>query len=94
MNENKDEFEMIPIDLLIYSGRNPRQEMKAIEEFAENIKQYGIIEPITVRPKEDRFEIVVGERRVRAAIMAGLSQVPAIIKVLADDQAVEMGNSV
>jgi len=38
MNENKDEFEMIPIDLLIYSGRNPRQEMKAIEEFAENIK--------------------------------------------------------
>ncbi len=91
MNEvKKDEFKMIPIDLLAYSGRNPRQEMRGTEEFAENIKQYGIIEPITVRPKEDRFEIVVGERRVRAAILAGLKEIPARIRDMGDRVADEI----
>ena len=88
MSEN--EFSVIHSDLLIFSGRNPRQEMKGIEEFAENIKEYGVLQPIIVRPKEDKFEIVVGERRVRAATMAGLKEIPAIIRSLTDVQTDEL----
>jgi len=84
------EFITIPIDLLEYSGKNPRQEIRGLEEFAENIKEYGILEPIIVRPKKEKFEIVVGERRVRAGIMAGLKEVPAIIRALTDSQTDEL----
>lgn len=90
MDIKEDKLEMIPIDLLVYSGRNPRQEMRGIEEFAENIKQYGVIEPITVRPKEGKFEIVVGERRVRAATVAGLKNIPARFRVVDDRTADEL----
>ena len=90
MNSHEDKFEMMPINLLVYSGRNPRQEMRGIEEFAENIKQYGIIEPITVRPKEGKFEIVVGERRVKAAIIAGIKEIPARVRVIDDRVADEL----
>jgi len=85
-----EQFAMIPIDLLEYSGRNPRQEMRNLEELAENIKEYGILEPIVVRPKREKFEVVVGERRVRAAIMAGLEKVPAIIRALTDQRTDEL----
>lgn len=84
------EFTWIPIDLLIYSGRNPRTEMRNLEELAENIKEYGILEPIIVRPRAEKFEVVVGERRVRASIMAGLKEIPAIIRTLSDSQTDEV----
>jgi len=83
-------FTIIPIDLLAYSGRNPRTEMRGLEEFAENIKEYGVLQPIIVRPKEEKFEVVVGERRVKAALMAGLKEVPAIIRAITDRQADEL----
>lgn len=85
-----EELTIIPIELLVFSGRNPRQEMKDLEELAENIKEYGILQPIIVRPKERKFEIVVGERRVRASIMAGLEQVPATVRALTDSQTDEL----
>lgn len=78
---------MIPIDLLVYSGRNPRTEMRNLEEFAENIKKYGVRQPIIVRPMGEKFEVVTGERRVRASIIAGLKEVPAIVRALTDRQA-------
>jgi len=87
---SETEFTMMPIDLLVYSGRNPRTEMRGLEEFAENIKQYGILEPIIVRPKEEKFEVVVGERRARAGIMAGLKEIPAVIRAITDRQADEL----
>jgi ParB family chromosome partitioning protein len=85
-----EQFAMIPINLLEYSGRNPRQEMRNLEEFAENIKEYGILEPIIVRPKGEKFEVVVGERRVRAAMIAGLKKVPTIVRTITDRQADEL----
>jgi ParB/RepB/Spo0J family partition protein len=84
---SETQFTLIPIDLLAYSGKNPRTEMRGLEEFAENIKKYGVLEPIIVRPKEEKFEVVVGERRVRASIMAELKEIPAIIKAITDRQA-------
>ena len=86
----EQQLTMLPIDLLVYSERNPRTEMRGIEELAENIKQYGVLQPIIVRPKEKKFEVVIGERRVRASIRAGLTQVPAIIRGLSDNQTDEL----
>lgn len=85
-----EEFAMIPINQLVYSGRNPRQEMRGIEEFAENVRHYGILEPVIVRPREGKFEVVVGERRIRAAVKGGLREVPAIIRALTDSQSDEL----
>ena len=81
---------LIPINMLVYSGRNPRNEMRGLEELAENIKEYGVLEPIIVRKKEEKFEIVVGERRVRASIMAGLKEIPTIVRAISDSQADEL----
>src|SRR5688572_13281652 len=67
----------------------PREEFKEEElnELAESIKMHGIIQPITVRKLGyDRYQLISGERRTRASRMAGLSKIPAYIR-LADDQA-------
>lgn len=87
---SRQTFSMVPIDALVYSGRNPRQEFRGIEELAENIKIHGVLQPIIVRPKGSKFEVVVGERRVKASIQAGLTQVPAIIRGLTDNQTDEL----
>ena len=84
MNE---QLTIIPVELLVYSARNPRTEMRALEEFAENIQKFGVRQPIVVRPRREKFEVVTGERRVRASIIAGLKEVPAIIRALTDRQA-------
>jgi|GEM_PF-2679732 len=79
-----------PIDLLIFSGKNPRHEFRGIDELAENIKIHGVLQPIIVRPKGSKFEVVVGERRVRASRQAGLKEIPAIIRPLTDNQTGEL----
>ena len=66
----------------------PRRDMDAesLEELASSIRTQGILQPILVRPiAENRYEIIAGERRFRAALLAGLSQVPVVIKTI-DDQ--------
>lgn len=87
---NKGHFITVAIDLLVYSGRNPRYEMSGIDELAENIKQHGVLQPIIVRPHNDKFEVVVGERRFRAAVKAGLREVPAITRDISDREADEL----
>jgi len=87
---SETELTLIPVDLLLYSGRNPRTEMRSLEELAENIKEYGVLEPIIVRPREEKFEVVVGERRVRASMLAGMKEIPAIIRAITDRQADEL----
>lgn len=81
---------MIPIDSLVISGKNPRNEFRDIDELSANIKIHGILQPIVVRPNGSKFEIVVGERRVRASVKAGLKEIPAIVRPLTDDQADEL----
>ena len=86
----QEQFVFIPIEMLDYSGRNPRQEVGGLQELADNIREYGVLEPIVVRPKADRFEIVVGERRVRAGMIAGLKEIPSIVRNLSDLQTDEI----
>ena len=62
----------------------------ALLELSESIKQYGLLQPILVQDRKDYFEIIAGERRWRAAKLAGLKQVPVIIKNLTDQEIVEI----
>lgn len=62
----------------------------ALIELSESIKQFGVLQPLIVQDKKDYYEIIAGERRWRAAKMAGLKEVPVIIKNLTDQEIVEI----
>ncbi|MDO4170989.1 MAG: ParB/RepB/Spo0J family partition protein [Lachnospiraceae bacterium] len=65
-------------------------EEEPLRELAESIKQFGVIQPIVVQKKNDYYEIIAGERRWRAAKMAGLKEIPIIIKTYTDHEMVEI----
>jgi ParB family chromosome partitioning protein len=71
---------------------NPRLRFSksGLDDLAASIKQYGILEPIIVRPVNSHFEVVVGERRYRAAQQAGLDEVPVIVRDYNDDEVMEI----
>ena len=70
----------------------PRKEFKedALQELADSIKQFGVIEPLVVQDRDDHYEIIAGERRWRAAKIAGLKEVPAVVKKLTEQEIVEI----
>ena len=76
------------------SNYNPRKRFDetGLDELAKSIKQQGVLQPITVRPiaNTGRYEIVFGERRYRASVIAGSEEIPAIISELSDEEAQEM----
>ena len=63
---------------------------KTLDELAASIKQFGIIQPIVVQKREDYYEIIAGERRWRAAKIAGLKEIPVIIKEYSDNEMLEI----
>lgn len=80
----------IPVHFIKPSPYQPRRSFNAgaIEELSESIKKYGVIQPITVRRiSADSYELIAGERRLRASICAGLLRVPAIVSDLSDNDA-------
>jgi ParB family chromosome partitioning protein len=85
----------VPIEFLKANPRNPRRAFSDAElgELADSIKQHGVIQPILVRPVKgvaDRYEIIAGERRWRAAQMAGLHEVPIVPLDVSDQDALEL----
>ncbi len=88
----------LPIDLLQRGKYQPRIDMRqeTLQELADSIRAQGIIQPIVVRPVDvtpgqpTHYEIIAGERRWRAAQLAGLHEIPAVIRHVADDAAVAM----
>ena len=80
----------LPIDLIYPNPDQPRKQFdpEKLEELAMSIKQYGVLEPIVVTPRENRYMIIGGERRFRASLLAGLKEIPARI-IEADDALVE-----
>ena len=87
--ENKQGVTMVRISEVEPNANQPRKafDPSELEMLAESINQYGMIQPITVRSVDGMYQIITGERRWRAARMAGLSEVPVII-ITADDKKV------
>ena len=74
----------VPIKHIRVNPFQPRQDFdrEALEDLSASIKIHGLIQPLTVRRiKEDEYELISGERRLRASMMAGLEQVPAYIRM-------------
>ena len=82
----------IPIDEIIPNRFQPRLNFddRGLEELASSIKQHGIIQPLVLRRVEDKYEIIAGERRFKAAQLAGLSKVPAVIANIDDNKSAEV----
>lgn len=77
----------IPIHDIVPNPYQPRKvfSQSALEELSKSIKVYGILQPITVRVKEDKYELIAGERRLRAAKLANIEFIPAIINNMSDE---------
>jgi ParB family chromosome partitioning protein len=87
----KDELRQIPIDQLQRGKYQPRTHMnpEALEELAASIKAQGVVQPIVARPLDaGNYEIIAGERRWRAAQLAGLETVPAVVRQIPDEAAI------
>ncbi len=97
-----DELTRLPLDLLQRGRYQPRVDMRpeTLEDLANSIRSQGVVQPIVVRPIEmpgaapgaasTRYEIIAGERRWRAAQMAGLNEIPAIVRRVPDEAAIAM----
>ena len=84
--------QMLKINQVEPNREQPRKhfEEDALLELADSIKQYGVLQPLLVRKRKDYYEIIAGERRWRAAKLAGVKEVPVIIKEYTEQQAVEI----
>jgi len=85
------ELRNLPLDIIQRGKYQPRIDMRpdALEELADSIRAQGVVQPIVVRPiGKDRYEIIAGERRWRAAQMAGLHEIPTIVREVADNAAI------
>ncbi len=84
---------LVPVDRIEPNPENPRLlfEESALEELAASITEHGVLQPILVRPMDhDRYQLVAGERRWRAATKAGLATIPALVEELDDEAALEI----
>lgn len=82
----------IPVDRIRRSRHQPRQHFDParLEELASSIRQKGLLQPILVRRSGDSYELIAGERRLRAAVQAGLTEIPALVRDLTDGEAAEV----
>ncbi len=85
-------YQMVSTDLLKPNASQPRKrfEQSALEELAESIRENGVIQPLIVRKENGVFEIVAGERRWRAAKIAGLEKLPVVIRTATDQDVAEL----
>jgi ParB family chromosome partitioning protein len=81
---------LIPIDQIDPNPHQPRQVMGDLSELIASIGEQGIIEPLVVRPRGDRFQIVAGERRYQAAVQAGLRELPVVVREVDDTEVIEL----
>jgi ParB family chromosome partitioning protein len=85
-------FEELPVSAIRPNSRQPRTSFPeaGIRELAASIKEVGILQPLVVRPTPGGFELIAGERRLRAAREAGLERVPVLIRQAGEDESVEL----
>ncbi len=87
-----DEVERLPCTEIDANPAQPRRvfDAQALEELAESIRMHGVIQPIIVRRVGSRYQIVAGERRLRAAVKAGLQQISAVVREFSDAEMAEI----
>lgn len=87
-----DSEQVVKITMIEPNREQPRKNFDedALQELADSIKQFGLIQPILVQDRKDHYEIIAGERRWRAAKIAGLKEVPVIIRNLTEQEIVEI----
>ena len=90
--DSKDKVVMVKIAEVEPSRKQPRKQFDedALLELAESIKQFGVLQPLLVQKKEDYYEIIAGERRWRASKLAGIKDIPVMVKDFSDQEAVEI----
>ena len=88
----KDEIKMVKIDELRSNPYQPRKvfDETALQELAASIKEHGVFQPIIIKKSIKGYEIIAGERRVKASKIAGLDEIPAIIRDFSDDEMMEI----
>ena len=91
-NSRKQEVIQVPVDKIQPSRYQPRLKFdeEKLEELKESIQQNGLIQPLTVRPMDDHYELIAGERRYRACRKAGFTTIPCYVLTPTDDQAAQM----
>ena len=92
MEENKDKIYYIPVEDIIPNRFQPRLafDEKELNELANSIIKYGVIQPIVLRSIGEKYEIIAGERRYKASCIAGLKKIPAIINNTDDNTSAEI----
>jgi ParB family chromosome partitioning protein len=81
---------LIPLEDIDPNPNQPRQNLDDISELTASIREKGVLEPILVRPRGNRFQIIAGERRFRAAGEAGLAEIPCIVRDATDAEVMEL----
>ena len=92
LSNNSENYLELDLDLIEPNSEQPRSKFteEKLEELAQSIRANGIVQPIVVRKRGTRYQIVAGERRWRAAQRAGLQKIPAVIKEVADEKLLEL----
>src|SRR5574344_103558 len=92
MNENKDKIIYVPVEDILPNRFQPRLafDEKDLNELANSITKYGVIQPIVLRNIGDKYEIIAGERRYKASLLAGLKSIPAILNNADDNTSAEI----
>jgi ParB family chromosome partitioning protein len=85
------EFQRIPVDQIRTSPFQPRRTFSPddLRELVDSVREKGVLQPVLVRPTPEGYELVAGERRLRAAQAAGVESVPAVIRKMSDREALE-----
>ena len=91
-SENEATIKFVDINDIEPNFGQPRKKFseEELQELSRSILEYGVIQPLVVREKNNKYEIVAGERRYRAARLAGLTELPIIIKLFSDQQTLEV----
>ena len=88
----REEIRELPIDDVVPNPFQPRRlfDPSQLEDLAQSIRQYGVLQPVIVRQVDGRYELVSGERRYRASRLAGAETIPALVRNLGDKEVAEM----
>lgn len=92
LGQTEIQYEELPVSSIRPNPRQPRKhyDLESFQELVESIRQFGLVQPVVVRPRGEAFELVAGERRWRAAREAGLTAIPALIRNSTEAESLEM----